>query len=349
MKKYLTWIKLISKHILKKPLIPILLLCIPLISFLISLIPSFNEGTSLNIGVYFEGGDDLSVAMKEQLLNREDAFEFTLYEDTELLKEDVLMGRLECGYIFDKDFSSSVDKGKYKNSIKLFVSSSTLLDSSVNEVVFASLLQLCGYEIITDYVTEAGIEISNDEDALSFLISEYERYCEGGETFYLDIETVSGINLNEGGNDTLGVSFPLRGMLAILIFLAGMLGAVTWLNDNENGLFSAYSTAFKTACRILYILIPAGLFILCGELTLLLTGNGRAPLAELFISLRYLIIIVLFCNICMALLRKSSIVTALIPVLIIGSLIFCPIFINLESLIPVFRIIAKFFVPGYFL
>ncbi len=348
-KKYLTWIKIIGKHILKKPIIPILLLCIPLISFLVTLIPSFNEGTTLNVGVYFEEDDELILAIKDKLFNREDAFEFTLYEDEDELKKDVMTGKLECAYVFNENFSSAIDKGKYKNSIQLFVSNSTMLDSSVNEVIFASLIQLCGYEIITDYVNGADTVISNNDEALDYLISEYERYCEGGETFYIDIETISGISLNEGGNENLGASFPLRGMLSILIFLAGMLGAVTWLTDNESGLFSTYSPAFKTACRILYVIIPATLFIICSELTLSLTRSTRPLLTEVILCLRYLLIIVVFCNICITLLRRSSIVTALIPVLIIGSLIFCPIFINLESLIPLFGIISKLFIPGYFL
>lgn len=346
---FITWTLLLGKHILKMPILPILLAGIPLLAIITSHIPAADTRSGVEVGIYFSKEDELSGTLYNKLLESGDAFSFLRYEDKEKMIEDVKLGALECAYVFDEEFWTAVTTGNYKKSVQSYVSPATIFNSAANELIFSCLIQISGYEIIGGYLHTESFPEEAAAEAEEYLYDAYEAYCRGGETFHLDIVTMNGISINQEGSDSLGITFPLRGMLSILIFLAGMLGSVAWLNDNEQGIFAPRSVSFKLLSRILYIALPALLFLLCSQLTLFLTGNSRSFLMEFGLSLRYLALIVVFCSLCSLLLKKSSRMTALIPVLTLGSLVFCPVFVNIESFLPMLKFVSRLFLPRYFL
>ena len=348
-KSVFTWTFLLCKHILKLPIIPIMLLLIPAFTLIVQALPEESTASGVTIGVYFESDDELSCKMKDKLLSSENAFSFVSYDNRDTLTDDVLLGRLECGYVFDADFSKKIQKGKYDDAIMVIQSPSTIFRSAANEVVFSSLIQLCGYDILGKYVDIEEIPASQREEAKASLFASYDAYCSSSETFHLDIVTAGGISINDDGGTSLGITLPLRGLLAILTFLAGMTGCVAWLKDKEQGLFAPRPHAFHTLSRILYPLLPAALFLLCSEAALSISGSAYTPSLELLLAIRYIILITLFANLCCIILKRSTLVISLIPVLILGSLIFCPVFVNVESFIPVLRFVSHLFLPRYFL
>lgn len=348
-KSFFTWTFLLCKHILKLPIIPIMLLLIPAFTLIVQALPKESTDSGVTIGVYFESDDELSCGMRNKLLNGETAFSFTSYDNRDSLINDVLLGKLECGYVFDSEFSPKIQKGKYDEAIMVIQSPSTLFRSAANEIVFSSLIQLSGYEILGKYVDIEELPVSQREEAKASLFASYDAYCNSSETFHLDIMTTGGISINDDGDSNLGITFPLRGLLAILTFLAGMTGCVAWLKDKEQGLFAPRPRTFHTLSRILYPLLPAVLFLLCSEIALFISGSAYSLSTELLLAIRYIILITVFANLCCLILKRSTLVISLIPVLILGSLIFCPVFVNVESFIPMLRFVSHLFLPRYFL
>lgn len=348
--QFFTWTALISKHILKLPIIAVLLLLIPVITFIINLLPPSASSSGVTVGLYFEEkNDELTKLMRERLLAESSgSFTFTEYDDEALMLRDAETEKLECAYVFDADFSDSLSSGRYKNSVEVYHSPSSMLVSAVNEIVFANIVRLSGYEVLDEYVRIDGIDDKTQTELRDYMYSAYEAYCTSGETFHLDIVTTGNISINDNAGESLMVTFPLRGLLSILIFLAAITGCTAWLKDNESGLFAPRPRSFHALSRILYPLLPAVLFTVCCELALFISNSSYSPIAELTISLRYILLVTVFANICYFL-KKSSLVISLIPVLLLGSLIFCPVFINIENFYPAFRIISRLFIPRYFL
>ena len=348
--QFFTWTRLICKHILKLPIIVVLLLFIPVITLIISLLPPSASSSGVTVGLYFEEKDDeITNLMCERLLAESSvSFTFLEYDDEALMLRDVETEKLECAYVFDSDFSDAVSRGRYRNSIEVYHSPSAMLLSAVNEIVFANVVRLSGYEVLDGYINIEGIDDETKDELRDYMYSSYEAYCTSGETFHLDIITTNSVSINDEADDSLMVTFPLRGLLSILIFLAAMTGCAAWLKDNESGLFAPRPRSFKVLSRILYPLIPAVLFTVCCELALFIGGSSYPVVTELLLSLRYILLVTVFANIC-CLLKKSSLVISLIPVLLLGSLIFCPVFINIENFYPAFRIISCLFIPRYFL
>lgn len=354
-KKFATWTLLLGKHILKMPVISILLLFIPLITYSIKLLPSNAMSSDVRIGIYFEKNEEeLTQLIKAQLLSENNSsFSFTEYTEAAAMEKDVMLGVLECGYIFDAGFSASLSDEKnhsmnHKNKIQVIKSPSSMMQSAIDEIVFSAIVHISGYKILDDYIHIDGIDENTAAELHDYMYTSYEAYCTSGETFHLDIVTVNNISINDTEKESAAIAFPLRGLLAILIFLAAMSGCIAWLKDRESGLFAPRPRSFYMLSSILYPLLPAMLFTLCSELALFIDGSAYAPSVELFYSLRYIALVTAFASLC-RLLRKSSLVTSLIPVLLLGSLIFCPIFVNIENFSPAFRFISRLFVPRYFL
>ena len=99
----------------------------------------------------------------------------------------------------------------------------------------------------------------------------------------------------------------------------------------------------------MYIMIPTVLFGICEVLTIFISGNAAAPGKELCGMLIYIILITVFCFILISVVRKSKILSACIPVILLCSLIFCPVFINADIYIPAIKYVQKLFMPYYYL
>lgn len=345
----LTWSAILSKRILKMPIIAVLLIFIPILTVTVRLLPENAASSDITVGLFFEKDDTLTLRMKNLLLSSGDGgFSFVEYDDKSIMEKDVISGMLECAYIFDSDFSNALNNGHYKNTIEVVAVPSAMLLSAINEIVFAAVVRMSGYEVLDKYIHIDGIDDKTASDLGSFMHRSYEAYCAGGETFHLDIRTANNISLNQNTDTDATVTFPLRGLLSILIMLSALTGSIAWLIDREKGLFAPRPLSFCILSCILYPLLPAVLFTLCSELALGISQSAYTPALEVMYSIRYICMVTAFsCACCM--LKKSSRVIPLIPAFLIGSLIFCPVFINIEGFLPAFKFISRLFLPRYFL
>ena len=53
----------------------------------------------------------------EHLTQRESLFSFVMYDSKEALQEDVIAGKLECGFYFSNNFEKKFEHEKLKNSV----------------------------------------------------------------------------------------------------------------------------------------------------------------------------------------------------------------------------------------
>ncbi len=86
-----------------------------------------------------------------------------------------------------------------------------------------------------------------------------------------------------------------------------------------------------------------------GGVFLWLTGNMKEPGRELAGLLAYFLILEIFIMIFGLFVRKSSVLYGLLPVLVLGSCLFCPVFIRIERYLPEIKWIGAVFPPSYYL
>lgn len=347
LKRILTYTEIIFKRLFKNIILIILLCSLPFAALLNNLLSDTNE-SSIKIGVCYECDDQLADNLRKALDN-ENAYDFIEYDDLEEMKNQVALGNLECAYRFPKKLSENFKKEKFKNSVDAFISPMSTMYVSIDETIFAGMFRILNYDVMKNIIDAEDSTLAGNNDALEYLYQKYDEYCESDDVFHIVVETISGSRLTDEGTSNTVVTFPMRGMLSILIALSAMMGTIMWINDKNNRIFSSHSNGFLWASRILYILLPALAFVVVSEATLMLSGTSYGIAKELLLSLRYILILIVFCNICISLFKKSEIIMAFIPIIVLGSLIFCPIFINLSAIIPAVDVLSKILLPTYFL
>ncbi len=350
MKKLATWIYILTKRQLKNPLLLVLLLIVPLAAWGISFIPDMKNTLTYSVGLYSEGDDELADKLIASLENHNNSdIEFFKYDSLDKAYKDVKNKTLTCTYVFPSDLTQKLSGSDYKHSIKVVRQPGNDIQTSINEIVYSDLIRLEGYNIISDYLVSEGLLDLSDEASVKELFDYYDYYTASSETFHIDFETYGKSGLSTAVETGTSISFPLRGILSVLVFLSGLFGSVIWLKDNEKGIFATLSLNYKILCRILYIVIPTMLFALSMLVTIAVSNNFVSVKREIPAMLLLILLITVFCILLVLIVKNSKNFTACIPVILLGCLIFCPVFINAANYIPAVRYINKIFVPYYYL
>ena len=100
MEKYIIWYQLITKAYWKKKMYWIQLF---LGIFLVFIVSSYQipDRDQPKVGMIFEQGE-YSLRLKEWIFSEESSYDFYEYENYQQLYQDVLGGKLECGFIIKK-------------------------------------------------------------------------------------------------------------------------------------------------------------------------------------------------------------------------------------------------------
>lgn len=349
MKKLFLWIWLLMKRQLKNPAVTAFLLGIPVAAIIFANIPSMSEAQEPRIGIVVSDSDELSMRILEQLLNREYSVEFCRVPNYEALKEGVRSKQLECGYVFDSSLTEKYRKKQYDNSILQVQGNSEFIPSMAKEILFSAVFSVCAKDMAVDYVDNSQIFEKHHDRAKEMVANSYDAYMEGSGTFYMkfsrleaaDNGRVVAIDEKEG-------LFPVRGILAVLVYLAGLFGCVQWKMDKEKGVFLTMSHGFFIVSRPLYAMIPTFLFAVSAEVTMAVTNTADYP-AELWRMLLYVVGIVLFSWLLNFIIPSSRGAVAVIPVLLTLSMVLCPIFVNILTTVPAAKYLARLLLPYYYL
>lgn len=343
---------LLCKRQLLQPAFLLLCLLLPISCTLISRLEQ-DSSAAIRIGLCAEAPEEFTDACFSALVSEQKALSFVVFSDEAMMLEQVMRGELDCAYRFCEDFHDRLLNKDYKKTILCYTSSGTVMKDLSTEVLFSAIFEQLGGDILTEYVNESDLSFSRKDNITDAkLTGLYEKYLNGGQVFsleyqyldsYADTDThPSGIHADDTAeaSSANAVTMPVRGLIAVFLFISGLSGGIIWLQDKEKKLpVSAIST----------ILIPLLFMGISSCITLALTGEAGHWVAEFFTLGIYMLLIYIFVRVLLIFIKRPVILSASIPVLTLGSLIFCPIFINLAALLPFFEIMEKFFLPYYYL
>lgn len=342
---------LLCKRQLLQPSFLLFCFLLPVIS-LIAAYLSQAPSPSLSIGLYKEKETGTALTSSDAALidnifstlsktNTNGSYTFQIYSDKNTMLNQVANNQIDCAYIFPSDLHTKLLKNNYKNCITCYRSPSTLMAELSRETIFAVLFYEIGNDIALDYMKEACIFSSAQQKALQDFSVLYENYKTSNKVFSIDYQYLNTLSANSPTKTPPStITMPVRGFIAILLFISGLSGGITSLSDKKNKL---------PVSNIATILIPLIFMALSSFLSLLLTGEIKNWGKELVILGIYGLLILLFIQFLLFFIKKPEVLAASIPFFTFGSLIFCPILVNLSTAIPFFRIMEKFFIPYYYL
>lgn len=345
MNKYGLWFLFSCKRCLKRPLFVMLLLLLPLTLMGLN---RMQEGSSDKIAVaLYTEEDSWNMMVAEELMKDGSSFRFYLCGTSQELKEDVMAGAAECGYLLPAGLKEKLDSNRYKRAITVVTAPSTVTDKLASEVFFGGLFRVYARNLLQEFSRTSQIFASMDREAVwRDLEPLFDQYLENGSTFSFQYETAEGKAVED---NTVKAEFPAKGITAIFILVMGMAAAAGAGEDEKNGVFTAICRGRKNL--IMAVQIGALVFLAClsGLAGLAAAGSMGSILKEAVSLALYGLVVTAYAFVFGRILKNPLLISGFIPFLIIICLTACPVFADLSVFVPVLKVIRVFLPPYYYL
>ncbi len=354
-----TFFVLQIKRLGKRTLFLAILLLFPVCLFFLSRSFSAEEDSRIPVGIYLDTEDTLAKTLCEKLTLLEDSlFSFSYTDSEEALIKAVQSNRFECGYLFQKDLGTELNRNRLKNLITVYTSETTTCTGVLNELVYANLFEEYSLSLLGDILQDAGHLPFTEKNAKDFSLPpvteeaierQYRSHLTDDSTFRIEVLFRSGTEPAPSGGTVAATKPLLRGLTAVFLLLCGFLSLLTTVRDKANGLYARLYGSSRLLCpylTMLTYLLPSGLVCLLG---LGLSGSFTDIGTELLAMTCYLLAMLLFYSVLGALLRSHTVLCAAFPILVLCTLAFTPVITDLSAFFPWIRAVRYAFPTYYYL
>ena len=362
----LTWLFLMNKRVLKKPLFLLLLALVPVLSAVSVYIP--QSGISLlRVGLVAGDPEDetTQAIFKELRHSKSSVIKYYICSSEEELREDIAQGQTRLGYLFPEDPNllfaaygsqddvnisnalailaniaegASTEVRKY--SIRCLVGSNDIVSKLARDQLYGQIYSYLERAVLNAWLDAhpEGISMTDEErDAfIDTALSEYSIDDNFFEMAYMDGDVI------QEGDIYDYFSAPIRGLLAALVVLSALAGALSLIQDVEHGRMVWLSERSGPFFRYLCMLIPVFDIGLASFIAISLSSGFVNPVREFGLFLLFILCCTGMGNLLRVILRSSSLIGAMVPILVIGCLFLTPVFIDMVVFEP-----AQILLPPY--
>lgn len=351
MKKILTWILLFQKRILKKPMFQITILLIPILLFLLF---TFNKSSDSLVRVaLISGNDEYSQNFVKDLLDSSNhVISYYQCYDESQMRKDVLTGKAECGYIMPDDMPRKIaqfSSKKKQGIITAIVKKESISTKIVNEIIYGRLFSERAYPVLKDFINEKQPDrLTPAEDEKMY--DAFSKYLI--EPLMFSFEYADGSKNDLLNNDDSSHNYymlPVRGILSVLILVSSMSGVLMLSNDDRKNTWGFIRLSKRPAFNYFYIFMSILPIAICSLAAIFITGISTNVLNEIRLMVLYTLLLTGFSSLLKALIKNIYVLCSLIPVTVLLSLIICPVFIDIGSIVPQTRFVRLFLPTNYYL
>lgn len=351
MKKILTWILLFQKRILKKPMFQITILLIPILLFLLF---TFNKSSDSLVRVaLISGNDEYSQNFVKDLLDSSNhVISYYQCYDESQMRKDVLTGKAECGYIMPDDMPRKIaqfSSKKKQGIITAIVKKESISTKIVNEIIYGRLFSERAYPVLKDFINEKQPDrLTSAEDEKMY--DAFSKYLI--EPLMFSFEYADGSKNDLLNNDDSSHNYymlPVRGILSVLILVSSMSGVLMLSNDDRKNTWGFIRLSKRPAFNYFYIFMSILPIVICSLAAIFITGISTNVLNEIRLMVLYTLLLTGFSSLLKALIKNIYVLCSLIPVTVLLSLIICPVFIDIGSIVPQSRFVRLFLPTNYYL
>ena len=352
MKKILTWILLFQKRIiLKKPMFQITILLIPILLFLLF---TFNKSSDSLVRVaLISGNDEYSQNFVKDLLDSSNhVISYYQCYDESQMRKDVLTGKAECGYIMPDDMPRKIaqfSSKKKQGIITAIVKKESISTKIVNEIIYGRLFSERAYPVLKDFINEKQPDrLTSAEDEKMY--DAFSKYLI--EPLIFSFEYADGSKNDLLNNDDSSHNYymlPVRGILSVLILVSSMSGVLMLSNDDRKNTWGSIRLSKRPAFNYFYIFMSILPIAICSLAAIFITGISTNVLNEIRLMVLYTLLLTGFSSLLKALIKNIYVLCSLIPVTVLLSLIICPVFIDIGSIVPQSRFVRLFLPTNYYL
>ncbi|MDO4166800.1 MAG: ABC transporter permease [Eubacteriales bacterium] len=332
MKTFRIWTWLLTKRLFHKPMFVLTLMLIP--AFVLLLQFSIQSGDAmLRVALYTENADVNSSEgrlLSQLVEDSQHSIQFYLCDTLADLQSDVHNHRAACGYVIPAGLEEKLQQHETSATsiITAYHPKGAIETLLIDEILYSKIYRELAYDIAYRHICE---KTKQNPDHL--LRTRYDQYHQ--DYSFIQFEYADGTQnqiLNQA--DTNYMLLPVRGIVSILILLAAMTGTIFWYGDHAHHVFLRLTGYQQTMVKLLYSLIPAVLAGIIGFAAILLTGFA-GPILQECIAMGLLFTgACAYCMLLRELLRNQAFYLSAIPISVTGSILLCPVFVDLTSHLP---------------
>lgn len=333
MKMLFVWFGLWCKRIFKRPLFLFTLLLMPvMVFFLQSFVKKNDAMVRVALTADTKSPDKTATKLLTQMKSLSNSsISFYICKDEQTLRHDVATQKANCGYILPANMKECIKSytQNHKSFITAIRGTSEISSKLVDEIVVSKIYQPIAYEILKNFIDKK----TNSNTDTAYLSSLFNKYDSNDLLFqfeYADGSTNTILNKSNANY----MLMPMRGIMALLVLLACLTGALLWYTDVQKGVLVQMNSRQKALSKTLSLLVPGFFAGITGLFTIKIAGISEDVLSEIPAMLCYILSCMALTNLLRNLCKRQDFFLAIIPVITIATLILCPIFINVSTFIP---------------
>lgn len=345
------YIILWMKRLWKRPFFLFTLLLIPCSAWLLQHMG--QDSAILRVALFVKGDsmDSLCQNLEQELLQISDgAVHFYSVSSLETLHQDIADNKAISGYVLPSDLEKKLS-GFLQNRTPVFTAvqrEGEMSNRILDEILLGKVYQTHAFQILEHFIEEAGKkqDIREGNSEKDFLEKQFSSYQTHELLFRFEYANGTENKLLQQNSNLL--LLPLRGLISVMALLSCMAAMLLWYEKETQGFLLVCGKNRRRWSQMASLLapaIPVGIF---SFLSIQMSGISETFLTEaasmscfLFACLSLIHFLRTFCK------TRESFLSA-IPAVTIGSLLFCPVFIDL-SFNPVIRFLRYLFPTHYYL
>lgn len=345
MKNMEKWFLLLNKRLYKKVTFLLILVLIPVLVMGYGAVAREESGL-FTVALACQTEDITARQLMQELKDGSDLVRFVICEDPETARAMVNGQRADAAWIFDGDLEEAikrfaVDPSRKNAFVQIIEGESSvplkLIREKLSGVVFSRSSKACFLDYLRKNVP--GVAEATDEELLRY----YDEFA--AEATFFEFAYLDGEVKDETAQNSNYLLSPVRGLLAVVIVLGGLAAAMYYMQDEKMGTFSLVPQKRKAlvefGCQLIAVLNVAVVALAALAFAGITVALGR----ELVMLILYALSTALFCMTLRRICGSIGALGTLLPVLVVGMLVVCPVFFDLAAL----RYVQYLFPPTYYI
>ena len=331
MKKMLTWLWLLTKRLYKKPTFLVVLALIPALVLGYGLVTESDSGL-MNIALAsYDNEDPLANAIMDDLM-QSDLIHFYRCDTPEEAIALAQSGKTDAAWIFKDNLEENIYKflsSFFKKSvIEVYERQNNVGMMLAREKLSGTVFAHCSTQIYLNYIRENVPQLKDVSDET--LLGYYEDIRLEGRLF--TFATVDGENATDLLESSSYLTSPIRGMLAVVVTLCGLAGAMYAKKDEQLGTFSWMPERRRALAELAGQAVCVANAAVVMVVALALLGVTGDLLREILALVLFVPAVCAFCMLISRLCGSMRMLCMWTPVLLVVMLIICPVFFDFADL-----------------
>ena len=341
MKLFLNRLFVLSKRSLINPAMYVMSFILVVLALLVIFVPEKETSVYIPVAILNKDNSDETEDIVDELCTSNSVF--TFYEvDSE---DDIASGKANTAYIFPKGFSKNLTSDSKRYAVRQVTTPASSFVFLSREEVFDKFYAYASRQVIIDTLADRGYEVELGDPELNAL---FEKYIQDQSLFA--VESTEGQVYNDITRSEK-IPIPLYKFAGFFIFTAALLGALAFLNDQDNRIYQRFKLIERIYLGLIQVAVftfPAAIVsIVCFLVSRTLFSPLHVILYTLFVTFIAFAVGTIMTIIPIRTAR-SKIFSAILPVYLILSFLFSGVLMDLTNFGTALRTLARCFPPSMF-